>query len=115
MFLFCYNYDMKKSRLKMYIVLRWDLSPAGAVVAASHASLGTYLTFLENPLMQEWQKTSFVKCVLKARSYEEFQFLKTVSTNRVFTESTLDNLEVSIGYDINENLTWILKDIPLWS
>ena len=70
MLLFCYNYDMKKSR---------------------------------------------IKCVLKARSYEEFQFLKTISPNRVFTESTLDNLEVSIGYDIKEQPDWYLKDIPLWS
>jgi peptidyl-tRNA hydrolase len=105
----------KTKKLKMYIVLRCDLSPAAAVVAASHASLGTYLTFLDNPLMQEWQKTSFVKCILKARSYEEFQFLKTLKPNRVFTESCLDNLEVSIGFDISKQIHPLLEELPLWS
>lgn len=104
----------KPPKLKMFIVLRWDLSAELAVVAASHASLGTYLTFIDNPLMQEWQKTSFIKKVCRSTSYDHFQYLKTLGKHRVFTESTLDNLEVSIGFDIVRPPYHIMNEIPLW-
>jgi hypothetical protein len=99
----------------MFIVLRWDLAAEAAVVAASHASLGTYLTFIDNPLMQEWQKTSFIKRVCKATDYNHFQHLKSLGKHRVFTESSLGNIEVSIGFDIVHPPYHIMNEIPLWS
>jgi hypothetical protein len=103
------------NKLKMYIILRWDLSPAAAVVAAAHASLGTYLTYKDDPLMQEWQKTSFVKILLRSTSYENWKFCKTLGEHRVFTESTLDNLEVSLGFKITEKPSYLFKELPKWS
>ena len=105
----------KQPKLKMFIVLRWDLSPDSAVVAAAHASLGTYLTFIDNPLMQEWQKTSFIKRVCKSLNYNHFQHLKTLGRHRVFTESLFDNAEVSIGFDIVEPPYHIFNELPLWT
>lgn len=105
----------KIPKLKMFIVLRWDLPAETAVVAAAHASLGTYLTFIENPLMQEWQKTSFIKRVCIAKDYAHFQLLKTLGKHRVFTESSLDNLEVSIGFDIIQPPYHVFDELPLWT
>ena len=103
-------------KLKMFIVLRWDLPAEAAVVAAAHASLGTYLTFKDsNPLMEEWQKTSFIKRVCKSISWNHFQHLKTLGKHRVFTESGLDNAEVSIGFDIVQPPYHIFDEIPLWT
>jgi hypothetical protein len=98
----------------MFIVIRWDLSTEAAIVAASHASLGTYLTFIDNPLMVEWQKTSFIKVICRATSLDHWKFLKGLGKHRVFTESTLDNLEVAIGFDIVQPPYNIMNEIPRW-
>lgn len=101
-------------KLKMHIVLRWDLSSAGAVVAAAHSSLGTYLTFKDNYLMQEWEKTSFVKIIHRALHKEQWEECKKLGQHRVFTESALGNLEVALGFNITEKPSLFFKDIPLW-
>jgi peptidyl-tRNA hydrolase len=103
-----------KPKLKMFIVLRWDLSADAAVVAAAHASLGTYLTFIDSPLMQEWQKTSFIKKLCQATDFNHFQHLKSLGRHRVFTESSLNNSEVSIGFDIVPPPYHVFDEIPLW-
>jgi hypothetical protein len=103
------------SKLKMHIILRWDLSPEAAVIAASHASLGTYLTYKDDPIMQEWQRTSFVKVIHRALHLEHWQFCKTLGQHRIFTESKLDNMEVSLGFNILKNPTHLFNDIPLWT
>jgi peptidyl-tRNA hydrolase len=102
-------------KLKMYIVIRPDVSASVALVAASHASLGTYLTYESDVLMQEWKNTSFIKILLKPLNLEHFQNCKNFGEHRVFTESSLDNLEVAIGYRIVEHPSQFIKDIPLWS
>jgi len=105
----------KQPKLKMFIVLRWDLPAEAAVVAAAHASIGTYLTFIENPLMQEWQKTSFIKRICKAFDHSHFQRLKLLGMHRVFTESCLGNSEVSIGFDMVPPPYYTMEEIPLWT
>lgn len=102
-------------RLKMHIVLRWDLSVEAAIVAAAHAGLGTYLTFQNDPLMQEWQKTSFVKILHRPLNREHWENCKKFGEHRVFTESSLGNLEVSLGFNIVRNPSIYFKDIPLWT
>jgi peptidyl-tRNA hydrolase len=105
----------KPQKLKMFIVLRWDLPAEVAIVAAAHASIGTYLTFIDNPLMNEWQKTSFIKRICKSTNYVHFNNLKSFGRHRVFTESTIDNLEVSIGFDIMVPPYHTMNEIPLWT
>lgn len=103
------------SKLKMHIVIRWDLSIEASIVAAAHASLGTYLTFQSNPLMQEWQRTSFIKIIHRPLNREHWENCKQFSENRIFTESSLGCLDVSIGYDIVRNPSIYITDIPLWT
>lgn len=99
----------------MHIVLRWDLSPTAAIIAAAHAPLGTYLNYLEDTLMQDWQRNSFIKVLHKSLNYEHWLFCKTLGEHRVFTESSLDNLEVSLGYRVVENPHYLMKEVPLWT
>jgi peptidyl-tRNA hydrolase len=99
----------------MYIVIRGDISPESAVVAAAHASLGTYLQWQDCPIMQQWQKTSFVKILCKSLHKAHFDFLKKMGEHRVFTESKLDNMEVSIGFRVVEHPHSGMTEIPLWN
>jgi hypothetical protein len=106
---------MKTPQLKMIIVLRNDLSPALGAVATGHASLGTYLTFQDDLLMQRWQKESFIKWILEApRDHPIWDYLKKQGPHRVFTESTLDNLEVAIGFNIFEKIPQVFRELPKW-
>ena len=109
------GWNAVQAKLKMYIVLRPELSVAAAVVAAAHASLGTYLQFETDPLMQEWRHTSFVKIILKAINLHQFQACRNFGAHRVFTESTLENLEVSVGFNIVVSPHPHFKDIPKWT
>lgn len=103
------------AKLQMIIVLRPELSHDGCIVAVSHASLGTYLTFENDPIMQEWRKTSFVKVIKQAMNLVQFQAIRKLGLqHRVFTESRLDNLEVSVGFLPMLNPPMILKDVPLY-
>jgi hypothetical protein len=101
--------------LKMRIVIRPDISPTAAVVAAAHASLGTYLTFIDDPITQEWKNKSFVKIIHKALNMEQFLACRTFGPHRVFTESTLGGIEVSVGFKPQEKEHPFFKDIPLWN
>lgn len=105
---------MRPQRLKMYIVLRTDISVAAAIVAAAHAPLGTYLNWESDPVMQEWQKTSFVKILLGAKDKTHFDYIKKLGEHRVFTESTLNNMEVSLGFRVVHSPNKLLEDVPLW-
>lgn len=99
----------------MHIVLRHDLSTSSAVVAAAHASLGTYLTFKDDLILQEWEKTSFVKIIHKALNEHQFKACREFGPHRVFTESSLGGIEVSVGFKPMENDHPWFKDIPLWT
>lgn len=101
--------------LKMYIVLRWDLPVSMAVVAAAHASLGTYLTWKDDPIMQDWQQKSFRKVLCKALHREHWIHCKTLGEHRVFTESSLDNMEVSLGFRVIANPSILFQELPLWA
>lgn len=108
---------IKKPKLRMHIVLAWDLSPAQVAVACSHASLGTYLTFIDNPLMKEWLASSFVKVIHQVNEGSElFLTCRGFGLNRVFTESSLKNKEVSVGFDIlPPDREDRFKQIPLYN
>lgn len=106
---------MNNKPLKMYIVLRWDLPVSMAVVAAAHASLGTYLTWKDDPIMQEWQLKSFRKVLCKAVDYDHWKLCKSLGEHRVFTESALNNMEVSLGFRVTENPSNLFQELPLWS
>lgn len=79
------------------------LSAGRAVVAASHASLSTWLRFANHPSptvrfrIKSWARNSFVKVICKV-SEEEFQSAKMCALHNVITESSLGNAEVAIAF-----------------
>lgn len=105
----------KKPKLKMHLIFRWDLSPAVVAVAAAHAGLGTYLQWKDDPIMMEWERTSFVKILHATYHQEHWDYCKTLGEHRVFTESTLNHLEVCLGFRVVENPNHLFKEVPLWS
>jgi hypothetical protein len=103
-------------KLKMHIVLRSNLTAEQAVIASSHCSLGTYLHYQYEPLTQEWLKTSFIKIIHKASSEEQWEWCRTsLGDCRIFTESSLGNYEVSIGYKITNPDNPLFREVPLWN
>ena len=102
--------------LKMYILIRDDIDLGHTILAAAHASLGGYLTFVNPPFSIdstvkekfdsnltklntfEWVKNSFRKVVCKV-TLEEFEKAKTYDlTYRVMTESGLGGIETAIVF-----------------
>lgn len=103
------------TRLRMYLVLRRDLSPTAAFLAYGHATLGTYLTWQDDPLMQAWQRTSFAKVALAVTDHRELDWAKTLGEHRVFTESTLGNIETCLGFRVVASPDPRFKTLSPWT
>ena len=118
----------------MYILIRDDVDLGHAILASAHASLGGYLTFLEQehslrelchgespyeiPTSVEiWAEESFRKVVCKVTSLE-FEKAKTYGTNmidyRIMVESGLDNMEVAIVFKPRDNFEPFFKSLKLY-
>ncbi len=102
--------------MKMYIVIKEWVPTGHALNTAAHAGLVGYLEFGDLEHTQDWLKNSFKKvtCVV---SDEEFEDLKrTVSFNKVLTESRLDNEEVAIVFAPRPQEQWpeVMKTLRLW-
>ena len=82
--------------MKMYILIRDDLPPGHAIVAAAHASLACYLRFRDDPEVAAWLEGSFRKVVCKANA-KEFARAKADPDALVLTESVLDDAEVAVA------------------
>jgi hypothetical protein len=102
------------ARLRMYIVLRRDLSPTAAFLAYGHATLGTYLTWRDDPIMQLWQQTSFVKIAMSVADHRELNWAKSLGEHRVFTESTLGNAETCLGFKVVEQPDPRFRTLKPW-
>lgn len=83
--------------MKMYILIREDVSPGYAILAAAHASLGCYLRYKDSPQVADWLSGPFYKVVCKV-SDAEFERAKDVGESVVITESALGDQEVAIAF-----------------
>lgn len=83
--------------MKMYIFIKDNVPNDFVPVVAAHASLACYLTFENDPLMKEWQKTSFKKVICTVDE-NNFQHLKGIDKSNVTTESSLGGNEVAISF-----------------
>ncbi len=82
--------------MKMYILIRDDVPPGFAVLAAAHASLAGYLRFRDTPEVAEWLSGPFYKVVCRV-SESEFEKAKSCPDHVVLTESALDGREVALA------------------
>lgn len=87
--------------MKMYILIKDDVPPGFAVLAAAHASLAAYLKFRESPEVAEWLSGPFYKAICRV-SDSEFEKAKAFEGCVVLTESALENREVAIAFKPRE-------------
>ena len=83
--------------MKMYILIKESVPAGFAILAASHASLATYLKFRESPEVAEWLSGPFYKVACKVTE-SEFEQAKAVEDQVVLTESALDGQEVAVAF-----------------
>lgn len=83
--------------MKMYILIKDDLSPGFAALAAAHASLAAYLKFKDTPEVEEWLAGPFFKTICRVNEVE-FEKAKETADHVVLTESALDHKEVAIAF-----------------
>jgi peptidyl-tRNA hydrolase len=51
--------------MKMYILIKDDVPPGFAVLAAAHAALAAYLKFKDTPEVTDWLSGPFYKAVCR--------------------------------------------------
>ncbi len=99
--------------MKMYILIRDDVPPGFAILAAAHASLAVYLKFHGTPEVKQWLSGPFYKAVCQA-SESEFERAKECADHVVLTESALENREVAIGFKPREEWPKFFKFLRLY-
>ncbi len=97
----------------MYILIKEDVPPGFAVLAAAHASLATYLQFKESPEVSEWLSGPFYKAVCRV-SEGEFEKAKEFEDFVIVTESALENREVAIAFRPREEWPKAFKFFRLY-
>lgn len=84
-------------RLKMYILVRDDVTPGFAILAAAHGALAGYLQFKDRDETRYWISGPFRKVVCSV-SADEFEQARQVPDGVVITESALEGREVAIAF-----------------
>ena len=87
--------------MKMYILIRDDVSEGFAILAAAHASLACYLAYADDPDVRAWLDGPFYKVVCRVGA-KEFENAKAFEDRVVLTESALDGAEVAIAFKPRE-------------
>jgi peptidyl-tRNA hydrolase len=85
----------------MYILIKDDVLPGFAVLAAAHASLAAYLKFKDEPEVAKWLFGPFYKAVCKVNE-KEFEKAKGYKDHVVITESAIEGQEVAIAFKPRE-------------
>ncbi|MFO7609460.1 MAG: hypothetical protein R6X35_09735 [Candidatus Krumholzibacteriia bacterium] len=83
--------------MKMYILIKDDVPPGFAVLAAAHASLAAYLKFRESAEVAEWLSGPFAKAVCQVTA-REFEQAKGYEDHVILTESALGDKEVALAF-----------------
>lgn len=99
---------------KMYILVKRDISIGYKAVAIAHASLAAYLTFKDDTITQDWVINSFKKVIVEV-SNEEFEIAKSFGEYKLITESSLDNMELALGFKPMEKVPTFFKMLILLS
>jgi peptidyl-tRNA hydrolase len=99
--------------VKMYILIKDNVPPGFAVLAAAHASLACYLKFKDRSEMAEWSGKVFYKviCMVNAK---EFDNAKEVENNVVMTETALGGNEAAIAFCPRAEYPKAFKFYRLW-
>lgn len=88
-------------KIKQYIVLRHDISPAIATIGVAHGVLAAYLKWKDESIVQDWisgKYGPFYKVICQAKDNIQWENLKTWNDSVLITESKLDNLCIAIVF-----------------
>lgn len=108
---------MMDRKIKQYIVLRHEISPAVAAIGVGHGVLASYLKWQNDPIVREWVHGIFYKVICQAENREEWELIKKWQYDKIImTESSLDNLEIAVVF---KPIVWtkshIFNDLKLYS
>ncbi|HEX7870583.1 MAG TPA: hypothetical protein VF455_10775 [Chryseobacterium sp.] len=100
--------------MKMYIIVKNNISDKLVPVITAHASLACYKKYETNENILKWINGIFKKvvCVVNETEFESF---KNDENNIVLTESSLDNKEVCIAFCPREEYPKKFKFLKMWS
>lgn len=87
--------------MRMYILIKEDISAGYAALAAAHGSLAAYMRFRGSPEVSEWISGTFHKVICSVNE-SEFKGAKDCPDNIVITESALGGIEVAIAFKPRE-------------
>jgi hypothetical protein len=88
-------------RIKQYLVLRPNISPAVATIGVAHGVLASYLKWKDEKIVQDWvsgEYGPFYKCICQAESMREWEAIKKWENGVIITESKLDNLDICVAF-----------------
>ena len=87
-------------KIKQYIFLRHNISPALAGIGIGHGVLAAYLRWKDEQIVQDWvggKYGPFYKVLCQARDFNEWEAVKKWKEDKVIiTESSVDNMEIAV-------------------
>jgi hypothetical protein len=91
---------MSPTKIKQYIVLRHEISPALACIGVGHGVLAAYLKWKDEQIVKDWvsgEYGPFYKVVCQAENEAQWNAIKNWKEDKVvITESSVDNLEIAL-------------------
>ena len=99
--------------MKMYILIKEDVEPGYAVLAAAHASLACYLKFKDDKRVVDWISGKFYKVIAKVNE-KEFNNAKDCEDHVIITESKMKHMEVAIAFKPRVDWPYWFKYLRLY-
>lgn len=88
---------MSPTKIKQYIVLRHEISPALACIGVGHGVLAAYLKWKDEEIVKTWVSGIFYKVVCQAENESQWNAIKNWKEDKVvITESSVDNMEIAL-------------------
>ena len=85
-------------KIKQYLIVRPNISPAIACIGVAHGVLGSYLKWQEDPIVKQWVGGIFYKVICQARDMNEWEAIKKWPDNIIITESSLGKLDICLAF-----------------
>jgi hypothetical protein len=107
--------SMKPAKIIMPMVLAPDLDPGMAAVACAHGSLAGFLTWRDDPIVQEWLAATFYKRIYQAPDPITWRSVMAWPGALVLTESRLDHSPVlTVFKPMRWSSSTLFSNLPLY-
>jgi len=92
------NSNKSEANMKMYILVRDEVSLGFAMNSVAHASLACFLKYAGHRDMQRWLADSFKKVTCKVSDEELQEAMSAADNHIVMTESVLGHETMSVAF-----------------